>query len=110
MLQVEVLEGWTYVRIPAGFGMGDMLNAISRAPNHADRNLLIDASAIYGQDPTGHALLGEHMASKLSQARKIAVLVPEDVVSYNSERAARRKGADLRVFTQRADAERWLAA
>lgn len=40
--------------------------------------------------------------------RKIAVLIGESAVTYNSERAARRAGMDLRVFTCEQEALAWL--
>jgi len=108
-MQVDVLEHWIYIRIPAGAVMGDLFRNISQAPKQPDRKLLIDVSALDKlHDSTSHALLGEHMALHMSQVRKVALLVGEDIISYNSERTARRMGLDLRVFTERGDAERWL--
>ena len=108
MIQVEKCEHWVEVRVQGQSSIRDMLQALSDAPSRPGGSLLIDVSAVLDADPTAHAMLGEHMAQSLAGAHKVAIVTSEDVVSYNSERAARRRNLNLCVFTERADAERWL--
>ncbi|MBI5279789.1 MAG: STAS/SEC14 domain-containing protein [Burkholderiales bacterium] len=54
--------------------------------------------------------LGEQAAQKLGHLRRIASVVPEDRITRNSERPARKAGLDLRVFTDEAEALAWLLA
>jgi hypothetical protein len=108
VIHVLQCEHWVEVRVDGQSSMRDMLQSLSKAPSRPGACLLIDVSAVKEVDPTAHALLGEHMALSLAGARKVAIVTTEDIVTYNSERAARRRSLNLCVFTERADAERWL--
>jgi hypothetical protein len=54
--------------------------------------------------------IGEEAASSLSHMDKIASIVPEARITRISQRAARRNGTDLCVFSEEAQAVAWLLA
>jgi hypothetical protein len=54
--------------------------------------------------------LGELVAQDLSHLEKIASVVPEALVTHNSETAAQQMGMRLRVFSRKEDAVAWLTA
>jgi hypothetical protein len=54
--------------------------------------------------------IGEEAASSLSHMDKIASVVPKSRITRISERAARRNGTDLCVFSDEAEAVEWLLA
>lgn len=111
VIKPEYFEKWIYVRIPADARLGELLGSISEAKIPAAVSMLIDASQLQGFDnPTSHALLGQHMAERFAGARKVAVWVPESIISYDGERTAQINRLNLRVFTSRAEAEQWLLA
>jgi hypothetical protein len=87
-----------------------LLSIIDNAPAVVGKGLLVDFSAQALADPSAHALLGDHMAAAFAKATRIAIVVRDDVVSYNSERVARRRRINLRVFTDRSEAEGWIVA
>ena len=110
MIERVVRDRWTYVKVTGGLGLDELLGAIQRAPNVEGTNVLIDVSRLANvSDAVAHALLGEQMASSLAKAGRIALLVHEDCITYNAERAARVR-VNLRTFTAMAEAESWLSA
>lgn len=87
---------------------GSILKAIDKAPAMAGMLLLIDVRTSRLADPTIHALLGAELARKFARARRVALVVDEDVISYNAERAAHGL-LDLRVITDKSEATSWLS-
>ena len=79
----------------------DLLNLVDAT--HVDsqqwrgKNLLLVLTKIGGQpDLVRQALFGEHIASRLSHISKIATVVPQELITHNSERMARRTAQILR--------------
>lgn len=107
MFDVTFHPHWVQVRPKGSPSTAEMLRGIARAPDMAN-NLLVDVRCVGVADPTEHALLGSQLASHFRKAPRIALVVDEALLTYHSERAARRAGADLRVFTTLDDAQRWL--
>ena len=103
------MEDDAFVRITLtdSFGLREMMALADSAPSDDKRPILVDASALSKAGPVEHALMGEHVA-RVMPDRKVAVVIGESAVSYNSERAARRAGMDLRVFTSEQEALAWL--
>ena len=58
---------------------------------------------------TEHLQLGVYIAERLHFLSKMASVVPEQMRSGNSERAAQKSGLQLRTFTDVAAAREWLA-
>ncbi|MEO5671673.1 MAG: hypothetical protein ABIR26_13340 [Ramlibacter sp.] len=100
-------ERWMCVTLPSDSTFSNMVHILKAAPSLAGDNLIIDASAIALADPVMHALLGDQMALHF-KARKVAVVVPEDLISYNSERVAQSQQLNLRVFVALAEAQLWV--
>jgi hypothetical protein len=72
-------------------------------------NLLVDLLGIRTLTSfTDQFAIGEQSALKLAHLRKVASVVPPGRLTRNSERPARSKGLDLRVFTSEAEALDWL--
>ena len=109
MFKVEFEENWIMVRILGTPSAADMVRAMAQVPRF-EGNLMIDVRSVGVSSGTEHALLGSEMASRFPRVTRIALVVDEDLITYNSERAARRAGTDLRVFTTMDDARRWLAS
>lgn len=110
MAEITETEQCISIRIADSRGLRDLLELIDKAPAVTGKCLLIDYSSQTNGDPSEHALLGEHMASVRKNAKRIAIVAHEDAVTYNSERVAQRRRVDLRVFTDRLNAERWFAS
>jgi hypothetical protein len=108
-MKIESRERWIEVRIPPDWELRDLLRAIDDAPACSDA-LLVDATAVRLSDPTAHALIGDAMGAKFKASTRVAFLVPESIISYNVERAAKPHGLVLRTFVDRQEAERWVSA
>jgi hypothetical protein len=77
----------------------------------SDRRALVDLRKVVGAlTPTEQVFLGELVAQDLSHLEKIASIVPQALVTHNSENAAQQLGMRLRVFTSKEDAVLWLTA
>jgi hypothetical protein len=75
----------------------------------SDRRALVDLRKVVGAlTPTEQVFLGELVAQDLSHLEKIASIVPQALVTHNSENAAQQLGMRLRVFTSKEDAVLWL--
>lgn len=68
--------------------------------------LLVFAEACESQDLTLEALVGEHIGVRLAHVPRIACTAPP--LTLNTERVARRYGANLRVFASESLAIGWL--
>lgn len=60
------------------------------------------------QSFTEQFTIGEEAARKLMHLRRIASIVPAERITRNSERPARQKGLDLKVFDNERAALAWL--
>ena len=109
VVQIEIRDRWVYVRLPPKMSSGTALSAIAAAPRMNGGNLILDASALGISDTAAHAIIGDELARTL-KPRRLALVVPEDILSYNSERAAQRVGLNLRTFTSLDEAEKWVVA
>jgi hypothetical protein len=58
---------------------------------------------------TDHLQLGGHVAQQLRHLDRVASIVPERYRTGTSEKAAQKAGLQLRTFTVREEALRWLA-
>jgi hypothetical protein len=59
---------------------------------------------------TEHLQLGSYVADRLAAVSRVASVVPAELKSGNSERAAQKSGLKLRTFTTLTDAREWLLA
>jgi hypothetical protein len=59
---------------------------------------------------TEHYAIGEEAARQLRHLHRVASLVPVDRITRASEKTAQRSGLNLVVFTDEAEALRWLGA
>ena len=108
-MQIEKRTRWVYVKLPPKMSPSAALSAIAAAPRMNGGNLILDASELGISDPAAHALIGNELARALKPDR-LALVVPEEILSYNSERAAQKSGLNLRTFTSLDEAERWVVA
>jgi hypothetical protein len=75
----------------------------------SDRRALVDLRKVVGElTPPEQVFLGELVAQDLSHLDKIASIVPQAMVTHNSENAAQEMGMRLRVFASKEDAVAWL--
>ena len=75
------------------------------------RPVLIDLRRVRPvPDVTVRALVGEHIATTLGFAGRIASVVMPDAYTAQSERVAQRFGAEFIVFTSVDEAVDWLAS
>lgn len=58
---------------------------------------------------TDHLQLGVYIAGRLGFLARMATVVPAQMRSGNSERAAQKSGLHLRTFTDLAEARAWVA-
>jgi hypothetical protein len=75
----------------------------------SDRRALVDLRKVVGElTPPEQVFLGEMVAQDLSHLEKIASVVPQALITHNSENAAQEMGMRLRVFASKEDAVAWL--
>jgi hypothetical protein len=88
----------------------EMVNAFSAETLYwSDRRALVDLRKVVGElTPQEQVFLGELVAQDLSHLEKIASIVPEALITHNSENAAQQMGMRLRVFSCKEDAVAWL--
>ncbi len=83
------------------------LGELTRA--HGDSRLLFDLLELEGEMPfVGQVQVGEQVAQSLAHLAKVASLVVPDKVTRTSEKVARSRGAQLRIFDNRPAALAWL--
>ena len=86
--------------------IGDMATELKQ---WGDVRVLVDLRGVVGRLQTSEQILvGDLSAGILPPLFKLASLVPQGEISRNSERAARSKGVELRVFHGEASAMAWL--
>jgi hypothetical protein len=72
-------------------------------------SILVDLRQVAGRLIfTDQFFIGDVVSQKLSRVAKMAVVVPGDPTSYNSETVAKRRGAQLRNFSSEDSALAWL--
>jgi hypothetical protein len=76
---------------------------------HGDTRVLFDLLELEGEMPfVGQVQVGEQVAQSLAHVAKVASAVLPDKVTRTSEKVARSRGAQLRIFDNRAAALAWL--
>jgi hypothetical protein len=88
----------------------EMVSAFSAETLYwSDRRALVDLRKVVGElTHQEQVFLGELVAQDLSHLEKIASIVPEALVTHNSENAAQQMGMRLRVFSSKDAAVAWL--
>lgn len=71
---------------------------------------LLDLSCVQPPGVVEQAILGEHLARRLSQCEKVASVVAHGTRTGTSEQVAQRLNLALRVFTSETDAIAWLTS
>jgi hypothetical protein len=75
----------------------------------SDRRALVDLRKVIGElTAQEQVFLGELVAQDLAHLEKIASVVPEALLTHNSENAAQEMGMRLRVFSSKEEAVAWL--
>ncbi len=98
---LALLEGWERILPQIGQATADA----------GDSTLIIVIEGLVGFLGTPERQkVGELAAQHLKHLRKVALLVPPQKVTGVTQRAARERGLDLRVFDDAAQALDWLAA
>lgn len=104
--------GFIRVSVPCDRSFQWMLAAVDRLKDVLDRGVrlrvLLDLSCVQPPGLVEQAILGEHLARKLSHCDKVASLVSQGTRTGTSEQVAQRLNLALRVFTVEADAIAWL--
>ena len=76
---------------------------------HGDKLALVDLRGVAGRlSFTDQFFIGDVVGQKLPHLERLALLVPGDPSSYNSEKVAVRKGVNLRSFDSEDAAVAWL--
>jgi hypothetical protein len=89
-------------------GFADLIATIC-ADEQRER-VLVDLLEVQQDMPfTDHIQLGLYIADKLGFLQKMATVVPAQLRSGNSERAAQKSGLKLRTFLSLKEARDWLA-
>ena len=72
-------------------------------------NILVDLRQVAGRLTfTDQFFIGDVVSQKLSRLARMAVVVPGDPTSYNTETVAKRRGVRLRNFSSEESALAWL--
>lgn len=110
---VEQRDGYASVRVAGEPTLGQFLSflhlvAVESAAWEA-RRALFDLRGVRTLTSfTDHYAVGEEAARQLGHLQRIASLVPPERVTRASEKTAQQAGANLRVFTDEAEAVAWL--
>ena len=112
---VEHREGYAVVRIKGEPSLGQFLSLIQiiavETAAWTTRRVLFDLRGIRTLTSfTDHYAIGEETARQLHHLHRIASVVDPDMITRASEKTARRSGVNLTVFTDEAEAVRWLTA
>ncbi|MEJ6021998.1 STAS/SEC14 domain-containing protein [Ramlibacter sp. PS4R-6] len=88
-------------------GFADMMATVCREEQLT--HVLVDLLDVQQQLTfTEHLQLGVYLAERLHFLTKMASVVPEQMRSGNSERAAQKSGLQIRTFTDMGEARDWL--
>ena len=113
-LAYEPEGGHVRVRVAGDPSLGEFLEMLRRvgrdSSGWSERCVLLDlreVTPLYSF--TEQFTMGEEVARSLAHLGKLASLVPEGRVTRVSEKAASHRGANVRVFSDEAEARAWLA-
>jgi hypothetical protein len=88
-------------------GFSDLIATLCREEGH--QLVLVDLLDVTQHlSFTEHLQLGLYVAEKLGSLVRMATVVPKELRSGNSERAAQKTGMRLRTFTDLDEARAWL--
>jgi hypothetical protein len=74
-----------------------------------EKNVLVDLRGVTGRlSFTDQFFIGDVVADKLANLKKLATLVPDDPETYNSQKVAQRKGLNLSTFSKEEEAIEWV--
>jgi hypothetical protein len=112
---VEHREGYAVVRMKGEPSLGQFLSLIQiiavETGAWTTKRALFDLRGIRTLTSfTDHYAIGEETARQLHHLHRIASVVDPDMITRASEKTARRSGVNLTVFTDEAEAVRWLTA
>lgn len=112
---VEHREGYSVVRLKGEPSLGQFLSLIQiigvETGAWTVKRVLFDLRGIRTLTSfTDHYAIGEETARQLHHLHRIASVVDADMITRASEKTARRSGINLTVFTDEAEAVRWLTA
>ena len=117
MMQIQIGDGdgFCVVRATGPVRLDHLLDTVTRADNYCaaggHARVLFDWSGVRGLLPfTDQLRLGWHMAQRLGRLQRIACVLPAAAITRNGERAAQRRGLNVRVFDSAHDAQAWLEA
>jgi hypothetical protein len=110
---VEHREAYSVVRLHGAPTLGQMLSMIQllgiETAGWRARRVLFDLRGVRTLTSfTEHYAVGEETARNLRHLHRIASVVDADMITHASEKTAQRSGVNLTVFTDEAEAVRWL--
>jgi hypothetical protein len=110
---VEHRETYSVVRLHGEPTLGQMLSMIQllgvETAEWRARRVLFDLRGVRTLTSfTDHYAIGEEAARNLRHLNRIASVVDTDMITHASEKTAQRSGVNLTVFTDEAEAVRWL--
>ena len=112
-IRPEIRDGYIRVEVTGHPTLKQLLHMIDALHNASrrwpGRQLLLVFSGMHEPpDRVVRVVVGAYVASRLGHISRIASVVPPTAITGDSERAARRQGGNLRVFSSEAVAEQWL--
>ena len=110
---VEHRKAYSVVRLHGEPTLGQMLSMIQLLGVETSawraRRVLFDLRGVRTLTSfTDHYAIGEETARNLGHLNRIASVVDSDMITHASEKTAQRSGVNLTVFTDEAEAVRWL--
>jgi hypothetical protein len=110
---VEHRAAYSVVRLHGEPTLGQMLSMIQllgiETAGWRARRVLFDLRGVRTLTSfTEHYAIGEETARQLRHLNRIASVVDSDRITHASEKTAQRSGVNLTVFTDEAEAVRWL--
>lgn len=106
--------GFVRATVPSGSSFKWMLAAVDHLmevmQGAVRSRVLLDLSRVQPPGLVEQAILGEHLARKLSKCDKVASLVAHGTRTGASEHVAQRLNLSLRVFTDEREAIAWLTS
>jgi hypothetical protein len=105
--QLLVVKGRGQATLADLQGFSDMIATICRSDQL--QHVLVDLVEVKQELTfTEHLQLGVYIAERLGFLARMATVVPSEMRTGNSERAAQKSGLHLRTFTDMAEARGWL--
>lgn len=110
---VKRMPQFTRVRIAGELSFDQLISAVHllgvESSGWEQDSVLVDLRGVVSVfSPAEQFRLGQEAAASLPHMRRIASLVPPDRITRISEKAARRNGSNVQVFTVEAEAMAWL--